>query len=119
MLSAIFAVIDSENNSNNMVKKICLIAMAICLWMPASTCFAQATEDGGIENSASEVTISLNGSTVTIRNAEGQAVELYAITGVQIASYRIGRNQKELVLTLKKGFYIIKVNKMTRRITIP
>lgn len=104
-----------------MVKKICLIAMAICLWMPASTCtcFAQTTEDGGIENSASEVTISLNGSTVTIRNAEGQAVELYAITGVQIASYRIGRNQKELVLTLKKGFYIIKVNKMTRRITIP
>lgn len=102
-----------------MVKKICLIAMAVCLWMPASTCFAQTAEDGGIENSASEVTISLNGSTITIRNAEGQAVELYAITGVQIASYRIGRNQKELVLTLKKGFYIIKVNKMTRRITIP
>lgn len=102
-----------------MVKKLCIIAMAVCLWMPTSKCFAQMTEDENIENSASAVTIKLDGSTVTIRNAEGQVAELYAITGVQIGSYRIGKNQKELVLTLKKGFYIIRVNKMTRRITIP
>lgn len=66
-----------------------------------------------------QITISVNGSNIRIGNASGKTLEIYNITGVKIASYKIDTSDKTISLNyLSKSCYILKIGNVVRKISI-
>ena len=63
-------------------------------------------------------TISVDGSVVSIQNAQGMTLEVVSLTGRAIAQYRIDSPAQRIELNLPKGCYILKVGKVVRKVTI-
>ena len=58
------------------------------------------------------------GQNVRIQNGFGQMLEVYNVTGVRVASFRIDGDDKTFALNLPKGIYILKVGKFVRKISL-
>lgn len=101
-----------------MMKKLQIIALsALLLGMPLSSMAQSERED--VETEIQAVTLSVNGTKVHVSGADGAVLEVYNLTGVKIATYRIDSNDKQVNLSnLSKGYYILKVGKVVRKISI-
>jgi hypothetical protein len=100
-----------------MVKKLLIIGLfAVLMGIPASS-YAQ-TEKPGVENELGAITISINENTLHIQNAAGEVLQIYNVTGVRVASYRIDSSDKTFNLSLPKGCYILQVGKVVRKVSI-
>jgi len=87
------------------------------LW--AADAVSQETETAEIASAAQgEVSLEVQGRNLHILNAQGQALEVFDITGKLVVSQRIDSNDKHVALTLGKGCYIIRVGKLTRKIAL-
>ena len=64
------------------------------------------------------VTLSIQEGKAHITNAEGKTLEIYNLTGVRVARIRIDSNDKQITLNLTRGCYIMKVDKVVRKVTI-
>ncbi len=70
-----------------------------------------------VEQDLNAVTITANESTVQIKNASQQTLEIYNLTGVKIASVRIDSDSKTLTFNdLPKGCYILRIGKTVRKV---
>ncbi|MBP3472971.1 MAG: T9SS type A sorting domain-containing protein [Paraprevotella sp.] len=98
-------------------KYILFPLLAIFLLSTPRTAFAQ-TEKDGIEAETNNITLTANGSTIHVANANGLTLEVYNITGVCIASHQIENNDATINLSLKKGYYLLKINNIVRKISI-
>lgn len=99
-----------------MVKKILYLIFASFLLttpqMKADDWFRTATEQ-----EVKEITISVTDAAIYIKNAEHLIVEIYNMTGVRVANYRIESNSQRIDLYhLVKGCYIVKVGKVARKV---
>lgn len=65
-----------------------------------------------------EVTIRTEGRKVHINGAEDKMLEVYNIAGVKVASYPIDAPEKTVTLTVPKGIYILRVEKVTRKVNV-
>lgn len=66
----------------------------------------------------SEVTLQCSGRNVRVMGASGQSLEVYSITGAKVATYAIDANDKSITLNLHRGWYILKVGNVTRKVSI-
>lgn len=63
------------------------------------------------------VTISVDGSTLHIKNAEGTTLEVYNLTGEKVYTQNIDSPSKSVELNnLQHGVYIVKVGKVARKV---
>ena len=71
-----------------------------------------------VENEMEQIHISVtNGSTIQIKNAEGEILEVYSITGEKVYTQRIDSPSKSYELSyLPKGFYLVKAGNVTRKV---
>ncbi len=99
------------------MKKVLLIALATMLLVAPARTFAQ-TDSEPLENTLSDITLTVNGTNVRISNANGEIMEIFNLTGVKVASVPIDSPEKTFKLTLPKGCYILKVGKIVRKISI-
>ena len=77
--------------------------------MPAVNAATRTAFDSPQEvNDFEEVRLTLNGANLRIQNGSGMSVEIYNITGVKVADYRIDSNDKTIRLELNRGCYIRK-----------
>ena len=100
-----------------MIKRLQIIALSLLLAALPVSLMAE-TERDDVETELSAVTLSVNGSRVHIAGAEGETLEVYNLTGVKVATIRIDSNDKNVVLNLQRGCYILKVGKVVRKISI-
>ncbi|MBQ8225536.1 MAG: T9SS type A sorting domain-containing protein [Bacteroides sp.] len=71
------------------------------------------------EQPASQVVISVTGSQVRVQHAQpGALLDVYSILGVKVASIRIESTDDTIRLELQKGFYILKVGNVARKVVI-
>ncbi len=63
-----------------------------------------------------ELTISVENNVLHICGANGQTVQIYKITGVQVLSASLDSEDVSINLDLPKGCYIVKVGKVARKI---
>lgn len=98
-----------------MTHKTFILAMALTFSTAAEVCMAQADKDG-VEVRASQPTIDVRNSQVIISNAQGCQLTVYSITGMPVTTLEIDSNEK--VLQLKKGYYLIKVGDVVRKVYI-
>ena len=74
--------------------------------------------DGVESEVANVVTMNVSQSAVRITGAQGQVLEIFSITGIQVTKVKIDSNDKKIELNLQKGCYILKVGKVVRKISI-
>lgn len=67
---------------------------------------------------AGELAVEVNGNTVQVVGGQGLTLEVYDITGKRVTALRIDSNDKRVTLNLRKGCYIIKVGKLTRKVAV-
>ncbi len=77
-----------------------------------------ADEQEGQDIEVNEITITFDNAQVQISNASGKNLEIYNLTGVRVATFRIDSDDKTLNLNLPKGCYILKVGKVVRKVSI-
>lgn len=72
-----------------------------------------------VENEQVPITLSVNGNTVRVQNASpGSILEVYNVLGVKITSLKIDSSDKTYTLNLPKGWYILKIENIARKIAI-
>ena len=79
---------------------------------------AHVQMDESIEAEMETVTLTIQEGKAHITNAEGKTLEIYNLTGVRVARIRIDSNDKQITLNLTRGCYIMKVDKVVRKVTI-
>ena len=73
--------------------------------------------DSQIEMEQNQVTISVSGSSIRVKNADGQTLEIYSLTGEKVYTQVIDSASKSFELSqLQRGYYIVKVGKFTRKV---
>ena len=101
-----------------MTKSLCIMALGALL-MAAPL---QAVAWEGCMQPAAEISatgVSINGNTVRVSGAEGEVLRVYSLTGLEVARYAIESNDVQLNLgNLSRGYYIVKVGKVVRKISI-
>lgn len=100
-----------------MVKKTLLLIFTAFALTASEICWAQE-EKKGVETELTATSITVKGSTLSVHNANGSLLEIFSLTGVKVASIRIDSDEENINLTLKKGCYILKINKVVRKISI-
>ncbi|MEG1579804.1 MAG: T9SS type A sorting domain-containing protein [Bacteroidaceae bacterium] len=98
------------------LKNTILLSFAFLLLGTPAISFAQEQTTMGIE--VSEIKMTISGSNVRILNAAQSTLNIYNITGLPIASYRIDSADKTFSLNLPKGCYILKVNRIVRKLSL-
>lgn len=76
-----------------------------------------ATEAHEIDEEINPVAISVNGSQVHVVNACDNVLEIYNLTGVRVASFKIDSDDKTVNINLPKGCYILKIDKLVRKVS--
>lgn len=97
---------------------ICAFASAMMLAVPAKA------EVSSLEWSAQEmvedhnISISVNGSTLNVSGASGKVLEVVSLTGRHVASIKIESPSQRVELNMPKGCYILKIDKLVRKVSI-
>ncbi len=98
-----------------MIKKLLILSLSFML-LSVPSAMAQDIQKTQIENEQLPITVSVAGSTINVKNAQGLVMEVYDVTGKKLAAIRIESNDKTYELSVPKGCYIIKIGKMARKV---
>ena len=99
------------------MKKYLIILMSLTLASAPAVMSAQ-TDYERVETSLAGISITANGSSVHVSGANGQTLEIFNITGVRVATMRIDSDDKTFTLNLSKGCYLLKIDKVVRKVSI-
>lgn len=71
------------------------------------------------EQLSPSVVLSVRGTTVRVQNAQpGAVMEIYTILGVKISTLRIASSDETFQLNISKGYYILKVGNVVRKVVV-
>jgi len=90
------------------------VILGLFFTMLSSTICAQSNENP----TPAPITITANESSIHIQNAAQMTLEVFNITGVKVATFKIDSADKILNTNLPKGYYILKIGKVVRRVAI-
>lgn len=65
-----------------------------------------------------EVTITVNGMSITVRGAQGQTLEIVSLTGRCVMIVKIDSPVQRIEPNVPKGCYILKVGKVARKVSL-
>ncbi len=102
------------------MKRTLLIAFAVC-FMALKPVYiqAQAEKSNVVEGEVAPASVSeVTSTAIHVVNANNQRLEVYNLTGVLVASYRIDSADKTINHNLQKGCYLLKIGKVVRKVTI-
>lgn len=100
-----------------MDKRTILLLLVVCfLSIPGMSQPQEEKEGPKTELAATSIVV--KGSKVIVYNANGSPLEVFSLTGAKVATITIDDNEQTINLSLKKGCYILKVNKVVRKISI-
>ncbi len=97
-------------------RTILLLLVACFLSIPGMSQPQEEKEGPKTELAATSIVV--KGSKVIVYNANGSPLEVFSLTGAKVATITIDDNEQTINLSLKKGCYILKVNKVVRKISI-
>lgn len=93
-----------------------VLLLMVCLSMPIAL-MAQDIQQSQVEMEQNQISITVSGSNLRIKNADGLVVEVFSLTGEKVYTSRIEGASKTIDLgQLQRGYYIVKIGKFTRKI---
>lgn len=99
------------------MKKIVLLFVTLMLFSASNVSFA-ANENETIETSLQKAIKPIGNKEIRITGSDGEMLEVFNLTGIKVMEIRIDNTDTTLSLDLPKGCYILKVNKIVRKISI-
>ncbi len=101
-----------------MRKVLCILALGALLTTPIQV-GAQMLHDSPENELPTATSIVIKGNTVHVSGADGEILHVYSLTGIEVTRYKIDGNDVQVNMGgLQKGYYIIKVGKIVRKISI-
>lgn len=94
-----------------------LLAASFCVAVPAIA-EEPAESESEMTLQQSEVVIVAKGKSVRVIGAQNETLRIYDITGQEVFSAQIDDQDQSFTLNLKSGYYIVKVGKTARKVTI-
>ena len=101
------------------MRKIVLISTILCLMaapITATGLFLDPAPAAQVDGQS--ITISVEGKTVIVTGAQGKVLQVISLTGNILESYNIESPNERVNLNLTKGCYILKVDKVVRKVSI-
>ena len=101
------------------MRKIILISTILCLMaapITATSLFLDPAPAAQVDGHS--ITISVEGKTVIVTGAQGKVLQVISLTGNILESYNIESPNERVNLNLTKGCYILKVDKVVRKVSI-
>lgn len=78
---------------------------------------AQDVQKPQVEMEQNAISVTVNGSTLHVKNADHMVLEIFSITGEKVYSVRVDGSSKNIDLdSLSKGCYIVRIGKYTRKV---
>ena len=114
-------LIFAPNIAMCMNRNLLIIILSALLFIPQLTNAKSThldTKELYIENYEPSISPTLNGSNLRVVGGAGQTLEIYNITGVRVAIYKIDSNDKTISLNVNRGCYIVKIGKISRKISV-
>lgn len=100
-----------------MMKKLLILTIGAFLLALPGEMRAQDISKTAIENEQAPITITINESTIHIKNADKKIVSIFNLTGVEVKRITIDSPSKTIDLGfLPKGCYIIKIGNVARKV---
>ena len=65
-----------------------------------------------------EIRITVKGLNVRVQNATNLKLEVFSLTGMKVAEYKIDAADKTISLNVGKGLFVLKVGNLTRKVSI-
>lgn len=65
-----------------------------------------------------EVTVKVEGQQLRVVGAAGMTLEVYSLTGTKVLAASVEANDKTFSLNLPRGWYIVKVGSLTRKVAV-
>lgn len=81
-------------------------------------CYDLTGETSAEISDVGEPRLTIKGKSVHTLNLSGSTLEVYDLTGKLVYSTRIDSNDKTTTLSLGKGVYVVKVEKLTGKIIV-
>lgn len=102
------------------MKKITLLFFLLIAFPCAVLNAQEVITQESIQDEEPEIIITVtDNTTVRIQNAPVDSVmEVYNIVGVKVTSEKIDSSDKTVTLNLSKGYYILKIENVVRKIVI-
>lgn len=88
------------------------------LVMPISVQAQNEVAKENVEESFNEVNFVVKDKTIHITNADGKRLEVYNLAGMRITTVKIEGDDVTFTLNITKGYYILKIEKTARKVTI-
>jgi len=102
-----------------MTKRLLIFTLSALMLAPVTILKAANTPFETVQRDMDEeVTISVNGTSVTICGAQGKTLEVISLTGRKMMTVRIDSPAQRIDLNVPKGCYILKVGKVVRKVSL-
>lgn len=93
-----------------------ILLLAACLSAPM-TMMAQDVQQSQVEMEQNQISLTVNGSSLRVKNADGLVIEIFSLTGEKVHTQRIDSASKTIDLAhMQRGYYIVRIGKFTRKI---
>ena len=100
-----------------MTKRLLTILFIVPMLLGTMVTKAAETEaEIGISQPQTEVEIIVEQGAIRVVGAVGEVMHVYNVTGVEVMNIRVESQDKRFHVNLPKGFYIIKVGKVVRKV---
>lgn len=101
--------------AQNLLNIIKVLLIAVCLAIPCGMMAQDNSSQPEMEQNQIVVTISK--TYLQVKHAEGNVLEIFSLIGEKVYTQRIESDSKTYELSqLHKGYYIVKIGKLTRKI---
>lgn len=103
-----------------MKKKLLILTLAFSLQvaLPLTARTTDAAEPAPAEQIDDDISISVNGQTVTVTGAQGETLEVVSLTGRRVMTVKVESPAQRIELNVPKGCYILKIGKVVRKVSI-
>ena len=101
------------------MQKFLLISTILCLMaapLTATSLLIDPVAPAQVDEPS--ITIAVEGKTVTVNGAQGKDLQVISLTGKVLETYHIESPSQRVTLNLTKGCYILKVDKVVRKVSI-
>ena len=93
--------------------------MSLTLMLAVPSLVAAISVAPGIEEFVDEdITITVNGQTVTVTGGQGQTLEVVSLTGRRVMAVKVETPAQKIELNVPKGCYILKIGKVVRKVSV-
>ena len=90
----------------------------LLIGIPQVTKAETSIEIVDMEADFQNISISINDNILHVTGANGQVLHIYNVAGVRVMSIKVEGQDKRIELNLPKGCYIVKIDKVVRKISI-